>query len=194
MGAVLIVVAGLMTWSFLEYAIHNWVGHLCKGRNEVSREHLRHHADSAYFAPWSKKLLLAGLILSAIWVGGTLLGATWAVNAYVSTIVTGWLGYEWLHRRLHTHAPRTALGRWARRHHLHHHFASPARNHGVSSPIWDHVFRTYDRPGLIRVPERQLHGVTWLVEPGAMSVKPEYAADYAIGAPRRAASAVPTAV
>jgi sterol desaturase/sphingolipid hydroxylase (fatty acid hydroxylase superfamily) len=183
MSLFLTLLGGLFTWSFLEYAIHNWFGHLPKGKGTISKEHLAHHADTTYFVPWPKKLLLAAVVLSGLWLVGSLMGTAWQANLYISCLVLGWLGYEWLHRRLHTHAPRTAFGRWARRNHFHHHFASPQRNHGVSSPLWDLVFRTYERPGLIRVPERQLTGVVWLTEPGTRTVKPAYAADYAIGTP-----------
>jgi sterol desaturase/sphingolipid hydroxylase (fatty acid hydroxylase superfamily) len=32
--------------------------------------------------------------------------------------------------------------RWLRRHHLQHHYAAPDQNFGVSSPLWDIIFRT----------------------------------------------------
>lgn len=185
MSLVVTLVGGLLTWSFLEYVIHNWLGHLPKGKGTISKEHLAHHADTTYFVPWSKKLQLAAVVLSSLWLIGSLMGAAWQVNVYVSSLVGGWLGYEWLHRRLHTHAPATRFGHWARRHHFHHHFASPQRNHGVSSPLWDLVFGTYERPHRIRVPERQLAGVTWLVEPGTTTVKAAYADAYTVGAPRK---------
>ena len=37
------VIVGMFSWSFAEYGIHNWVGHLGRGKNPFSREHLRHH-------------------------------------------------------------------------------------------------------------------------------------------------------
>ena len=40
MTLIAVFVAGLLAWTFAEYAIHNWYGHLGKGRNEFSREHL----------------------------------------------------------------------------------------------------------------------------------------------------------
>ncbi len=36
----------------------------------------------------------------------------------------------------------TGLGRFLRQYHLAHHYAVPDRHFGVSSPLWDLVFRT----------------------------------------------------
>ena len=162
--------AGVFGWSFAEYAIHNWVGHLGRGRNEFSREHLKHHARGHYFASGKKKaaaaipviLALAGVSALAFGVRGGLSFTLGFSAAYVA--------YEVLHRRLHTHAPWGPYGRWARRHHFHHHFMDPKRNHGVTSPLWDWILGTYTRPGVIRVPRHQ--AMSWLAT--------EHEADYAV--------------
>lgn len=173
---------GAVSWSFAEYGLHNWNGHLAKGRNEMSREHLAHHTDTSYFTATKKKVLAAGAVAcvvvpTAIWVAG-LLGAVWAVGFYAT-----YTWYEVLHRRIHTHPPRGPYGRWARRHHLHHHFTSPKKNHGVTSPLWDWVFGTVERkPGRVRVPPK--HPVSWLMEPGTHKVDARYDADYEIAKPR----------
>jgi 4-hydroxysphinganine ceramide fatty acyl 2-hydroxylase len=68
-----------------------------------------------------------------------------------------------------------------RRHHFHHHFGHPTANHGVTSPIWDMVFGTYERvDGPLRVPRRL--AMVWLVDDG--QVRPEYADDYALAGTR----------
>jgi hypothetical protein len=36
--------------------------------------------------------------------------------------------------------------RWALGHHLHHHHVDARRNYGVTTPLWDHAFRTHARP------------------------------------------------
>lgn len=166
---------GLATWSFAEYAIHNWVGHLGKGRNEFSREHLAHHKDPHYFAKSSKKALTTLMVMMVVgplacyamgWLGGLFFSVGFVVT-YVS--------YEVLHRRVHTAAPRSAYTRYMYKHHLLHHFGSPKTNHGVTSPIWDLVFRTFVKPGQIRVPEKD--AMTWLCDERG-DVKPEFREDY----------------
>ncbi|GIW72427.1 MAG: hypothetical protein KatS3mg102_1969 [Planctomycetota bacterium] len=175
-------VAGALVWSFLEYALHDWYGHRPRGRNEFSREHLSHHADTRYFSPAAKKLKLAVPVLGLAAALAIPLAGAAAGCAFTAALALSWLGYEVLHRRIHTHPPRGPYGRWARRHHLHHHFANPRANHGVTSPLWDLVFGTWERPARIVVPQRQ--AMPWLCDPKTGGVRPEYAADYEVRRPR----------
>lgn len=172
-------VGGVLTWSFAEYALHNWYGHLARGRNDFSREHLKHHARYLYFAATWKKVVTAAVATAvvlpvAILVAGVLAGAVYTVG-----FVGFYVVYEVLHRRSHTHAPIGPYGRWLRRHHFYHHFGNPKHNHGVTSPIWDIVFctHTWNRPEPVRVP-RQM-AMMWLVDE-AGEVKSEYRDEYVL--------------
>ena len=54
---------GALTWSFLEYCIHRWLGHDRRFRKNVfAREHIRHHIEGNYFAPTWKKLVLTAAL------------------------------------------------------------------------------------------------------------------------------------
>lgn len=155
-------VGGLAGWTLLEYAIHYWLGHLSKGRILISSEHLRHHGDILYFTPLPMKVLGALPVLALLFVA---VGAVCGLRAGLGCVVAvslGWAAYEWLHLSIHVHGPRTAYGRWAARHHLSHHFNRPPANHGVTTPIWDVVFRTHAPVGRVRIPKRSLPSVPWL--------------------------------
>jgi len=173
---VLALLAGVFTWSFLEYALHNWYGHVANGRNHFSREHLKHHAKEFYFSPtWQKVLsaLAVTMVVLPISVGWT----GWIVGgAFTAGLVGAYAGYEWLHYRIHVAAPRTAYTRWSARHHFSHHFACPHMNHGVTSSLWDHVFRTYQEPPVLRVPKRR--AMPWLLDPDTGDVRLEYSHQY----------------
>jgi sterol desaturase/sphingolipid hydroxylase (fatty acid hydroxylase superfamily) len=54
----------------------------------------------------------------------------------------GYLTYDLLHYFIHRGRMPTRLGRYLRHYHLVHHFKTPDRHFGVSSPLWDVVFRT----------------------------------------------------
>ncbi len=173
---------GFLTWTFAEYGLHNWYGHGSKGRNRFSREHLKHHTNGQYFAPTKEKALAAALALAiatpaAILIAGPLLGLCYAAAFSVT-----YLSYEWFHRRCHTHAPKTRYGAKMRKHHLHHHYTRPKENHGVTSPIWDYVFGTLTPSSTVRVPERKIFEVPWLVDENN-EVLAEYADHYVIARP-----------
>jgi sterol desaturase/sphingolipid hydroxylase (fatty acid hydroxylase superfamily) len=172
---------GALTWSLSEYALHRWVGHDAKSKTDFADEHRTHHAQRGYFAATSKKAAHAvPLVLAGLALGWFALGAAGA--AYVVGFAVTYVAYEALHRRLHTHGPRGPVGRYLRRHHFAHHFNGPQTNHGVTSPVWDHVFGTWRDPGVIRVPEK--HAMVWLVDE-AGDARPEFAADYVVHRPRR---------
>lgn len=174
---------GVAGWSFAEYALHNWYGHVAKGRNEFSRQHLAHHADGDHFAPTPYKIRTALLAMAALTPVAMLAVGVTAGGSFSLGFILMYGAYEVIHRRCHTHPPRNFYARWARKHHFHHHFASPKRNHGITSPIWDVVFRTYDPPGRVRVPVR--HAMRWLVNPETGEVWARYADDYELARPKR---------
>lgn len=170
------VLLGIFSWSFAEYALHNWGGHLAKGKNPFSKEHLKHHAKKDYFSPHSKKSLMAVPVLVLMgFITGLWLSPLIACLYTLSFGLT-YLGYEICHYRLHAYAPRGPVGRFLRKHHFHHHFQNPWTNHGVTSPIWDYVFRTKTPvEEAITVPKS--HVLDWLCDEDG-NIKTEYQRDY----------------
>jgi len=176
MPTLIAIVAGLISWSFLEYALHHWLGHLGRGRNPFSKEHLRHHARSDYFSPFRRKLSLALPVLTGLALLAWPLVGLGLSSLYAASVGVGWLAYEALHYRLHHVAPRNAWGRYLRRHHFYHHFHQPFFNHGVTSPIWDLCFGTQQHVSTaIQVPRSQ--ALPWLLD-SQQQIKPEFARDY----------------
>jgi sterol desaturase/sphingolipid hydroxylase (fatty acid hydroxylase superfamily) len=144
---------GALAWTLGEYALHRLDMHGRRSRGATRREHRRHHATVDVPAltvdTWTGAAIVA---VAMAWWGPVGLGVGW-MGAYV--------GYELLHRSLHQAvatpateprlrwaigAPRRRHRRWALGHHLHHHHVDARRNYGVTTPLWDHVFRTYARP------------------------------------------------
>lgn len=167
---------GGLGWTFAEYAIHNWVMHGGKGKNEFSRRHFQHHADPGDFAPLWEKTAVEIFVVSIL-AGLGSLAAGWAAGcSFAAGFSAAYHFYEALHQRLHTRAPRGPIGRFLRRHHMTHHFVAPTMNHGVTVPFWDLLLGTYLPAKKISVPAR--HAMTWLVDPATNAVRPEFAADY----------------
>ncbi|MFZ6178649.1 sterol desaturase family protein [Nannocystis pusilla] len=145
----LLVAGGWLVWTFVEYWLHRGFFHLAPttpARQVTSFIVHRHH----HVAPNDRDRLVAtplysgGLALLLFGVYGLAFGpdARWPLLA--GTLL-GYLAYEWAHLVAHDRRPRTALGRAVRRRHLRHHFGDRARDFGISSPLWDLVFRTYSK-------------------------------------------------
>lgn len=176
--------AGAATWSAAEYFIHRFVGHGKRRRRPEGRfdpafafqdEHLRHHVDPTYFAATITKVRAAAAVIGAgsvltSFVVGPRLGLSYSLGFGLT-----YGAYEVAHRRIHTHGPRGAYGRWMRRNHLHHHYGSSKSNHGVTSPLWDYVFGTHVEPGRVKVPD--VRAPHWMLTKEG-TLRPELAGDY----------------
>lgn len=197
---------GAVAWSASEYAIHRFVGHGPKraeptgvlGRislrglaYEFNREHLAHHTDPTYFAPTSRKLLAAGVAISSVTAAlAPIVGARRA-GAFALGFTAAYGAYELLHRRIHTHPATGPYGRWARRHHLAHHYRTPRENHGVTSAVWDRVFRTRLPVEQLRVPRRS--APAWMTDARG-ALRPELAEDYVLVGKGAASEIAPEAI
>jgi hypothetical protein len=173
------LLAGVASWSLAEYLIHRGLGHVfVRSRNPFTTEHRKHHATTSYFSPSRKKTIAAvGTMVVVAPLAMALVGVAGG-GAYGIGSVAMYVTYEVVHRRAHTHGPRGRYGRWLRRHHFTHHFLAPHKNHGVTSPLWDVVFGTYQRATVVRVPAR--HAMPWLLDRVTGAVRLEYAADYVL--------------
>lgn len=158
------VLLGGLGWTLLEYLLHRFVFHERLLGPGPARPHLKHHAKVDWFMPARTKAGLATGVMATIVV--IAVASPWAASfaAFGCGLISGWLGYEWLHRRIHVAAPFGAYGRWARRHHLAHHFGHAGKNHGVTSPIWDLVFGTYRAASTVRIPRLHASKFPWLLE------------------------------
>ncbi|MGC8517431.1 MAG: sterol desaturase family protein [Steroidobacteraceae bacterium] len=138
---------GLALWSLLEYGLHRYVLH---GLRPFSTWHAEHHrcpAARIYSPTLLSVALIGALVYLPLWL---LLGA-WPACAIAFGVLSGYFAYSVTHHALHH---RGVADRWLgrRRHwHLRHHarpndpMARPGY-YGVTSAVWDHVFRSDRKP------------------------------------------------
>jgi sterol desaturase/sphingolipid hydroxylase (fatty acid hydroxylase superfamily) len=69
------------------------------------------------------------------------LGPVWALPAFAGFLL-GYLVYDMSHYHMHHHRSKNRLSLALRRYHYRHHFQQADRGFGVTSPVWDQVFRT----------------------------------------------------
>jgi len=138
---------GLLTWSLLEYGLHRFVFHIDveneRLREVVNASHLGHHA-----APRDPDRLLVhtiyGLVISTVLFGllYVMFRSSASAAGTLAGIWAGFLYYESVHYRAHLSTSSSGLISWQRRAHFYHHFVNRERCFGVTSPLWDYVFRT----------------------------------------------------
>ena len=169
--------SGAFLWTFLEYILHRFLGHWKKGTSAFTQEHLRHHREAHYFAPATKKAAAAAVVFSANAVAVGFFAGWWQGFAFICGLGLMYFTYEAIHKRLHTHAPIGLYGKWLRKHHFYHHFKDPKKNHGVTTPLWDLVFRTNVDPEVVPVPRK--FSLPWLIDVDG-NILPDFAQDYSL--------------
>ncbi len=138
--------AGLVVWSLTEYAIHRFAFHLAP-TSRVRRRvqfifHGVHHEDpddpTRLLIPPALAIAMAAILYALFRI---VLGPA-GVEPFFACFLLGYLVYDYTHFAIHHRRPRTPLGRYLRRRHMLHHFVTPDARWGVTSPLWDWVFRT----------------------------------------------------
>jgi len=139
---------GVLTWGLMEYCLHRFVLHFDaqseKGRNFVYAIHLSHHANPKatddLFVSLRLSIPLALCYCSLAWA---LIGS-WQATAYLFIgLIAGYFSYEYLHYQAHHRAPRLRVFRYLKKYHLLHHHQTSALRFGVTSPVFDYLFGTF---------------------------------------------------
>ena len=138
-----VAVCALLGYTLTEYSWHRWLFHWVGSPRVFLEGHGRHHAAPEarlalpFFTTVPHVLVVWGLAAAVIGPG---LGAFFAGVWFL-----GYSAYGGLHHLTHTPAVRSRLVTRLRAMHDVHH-ARPNRNFGVTTPLWDRVFRTWSAP------------------------------------------------
>jgi sterol desaturase/sphingolipid hydroxylase (fatty acid hydroxylase superfamily) len=144
---------GILWWSFLEYHLHRFVLHwepdsaYRKTLRKCFPAHRGHHntpGDPDRIVN-RRFALTVGLSLFQIGVMLALgFSPVWSLAVTGGTLI-GHFFYEYLHVSCHVLKSDNRFMQLIKRHHLFHHYRDESVNFGVSSPVWDYVFRTVRR-------------------------------------------------
>ncbi len=139
------VFAGLFLWSLLEYVMHRFAFHFKFKNEKLKRLHAILHLSHHEFIHDKRKyqtLILVSLPTAIL--GYYLL--TWLFGAYaqpmVAGLIIGYVLYEFTHASTHRMKMDAMMVRHVKQHHMSHHFLDQEKNFGVTSPLWDIVFKT----------------------------------------------------
>lgn len=136
---VILFAGGVFAWSFVEYAIHGWLGH--RFRTFATPLHAVHHQDPHAVFTVGAWIPVGALTLAAV----AIFGNSPAIYAFYG-IVAGFVLYEVIHYRIHFAHPSNRFEERLRGRHLAHHLRVPDAIFGVTTPLWDHAFGTEPAP------------------------------------------------
>jgi len=144
-----LVLAGLALWTLSEYWLHRKLFHWDPDHPIGHRIHFIIHGvhhdhpndKMRLVMPPGASIPLAALFFGAFWL---VFGLPTAYPLFAGFLI-GYLVYDYTHYYLHHFVPRSDRGKRLREQHMRHHFQDHRYGFGVSSPIWDYVFRTMPR-------------------------------------------------
>jgi sterol desaturase/sphingolipid hydroxylase (fatty acid hydroxylase superfamily) len=139
-------------WTFAEYTLHRFLFHMPPATKWMERlsflMHGVHHAQpqdkTRLVMPPPVSIPLFFVFYGLFWlVFAVIFGAPHWVAPFTSGFITGYVIYDFTHYATHHIPMRPRYLRFLKRYHMYHHTRTPEQRYGVSSPLWDLVFRTY---------------------------------------------------
>jgi len=142
---------GLFLWTFAEYLLHRFLFHF--PAKNVRQERLSflfhgiHHEQprvkTRLVMPPAVSIPLALVFYGLFYViFAVMLSAQAWISPVFAGFILGYVLYDMTHYATHHISMRKGYFRMVRQQHMHHHFKTPDQRFGVTSPLWDYVFRT----------------------------------------------------
>lgn len=143
--SVAVFVVGVVAWTLVEYVIHRWAFHLEPTTELGKRVHFLVHGIHHDYPRDSTRLVMPLLVSVPLGIAFYLMFAAFFApfhNALFSGFIFGYVAYDSIHYATHHFPMTTRVGRFLKEYHMKHHYVDDHTAFGVSSPLWDFVFRT----------------------------------------------------
>src|SRR5438093_4070407 len=144
-AVVALFLLGVLLWTLIEYLIHRYVFHYEPKTRVGKRLHYVIHGVHHDYPNDARRLVMPPSIsvpLAFLFYAIFLLIFWRLTPAVFAGLVFGYVCYDMLHYATH-HFPMK-LGAWplVKQYSLPHHYEVDRFGYGISSPLWDYVFRT----------------------------------------------------
>ena len=136
---------GILLWTLIEYLIHRYVFHYEPKTRWGKQLHFVIHGVHHDYPNDARRLVMPPAIsipLAFLFFGLFFLIFGSLAPAVFAGLVFGYLCYDMLHYATHHLAMKSGVWLWLKQYHLRHHFKDDHVGYGISSPLWDYVFRT----------------------------------------------------
>jgi len=137
---------GLFVWTFVEYIMHRFIFHYVPKNKIGLRLHFIFHGVHHDYPSDAKRLVLPPSVSIPLATGfyflfNAILPANY-VFGFFPGFILGYLFYDISHYAIHHFNFKGSIWKKIKQHHMLHHYQNPDKGYGVSSPLWDKVFRS----------------------------------------------------
>ncbi len=144
-AVVALFLLGVLLWTLTEYLIHRYIFHYKPKTRWGKQLHFVIHGVHHDYPNDARRLVMPPVIsipLAFLFFGLFLLIFGSLAPAVFAGLVFGYLCYDMLHYATHHLAMKSGVWLWLKQYHLRHHFKDDHVGYGISSPLWDYIFRT----------------------------------------------------
>ena len=138
-------VVGILSWTLLEYVIHRYVFHYEPKTRWGKLLHFIVHGVHHDYPNDATRLVMPPIIsvpLAVVFYVLFMLTLGRFAPAALAGFGFGYVCYDSIHYATHHFAMKRGIWRWLKQYHLRHHYQDDHAGYGVSSPLWDYVFKT----------------------------------------------------
>jgi sterol desaturase/sphingolipid hydroxylase (fatty acid hydroxylase superfamily) len=132
---VFLSLAGIASWSLVEYLLHRFVLHCIRPFSDWHTAH--HRRPTALIC--TPTILSAALMVSLVFLPAFALAGPWHACGLTFGMLSGYLAYTVTHHMVHHGRARGSWLQGRKRWHAQHH-AGGNGHYGVTSAFWDHMF------------------------------------------------------
>ncbi len=146
LGFILSLIGGLLIWTLTEYILHRFVFHFVPSSKWGQRIHFIFHGVHHDFPNDAMRLVMppsASIPLATLFY--LLFYATVPalyLNSFFAAFLTGYLCYDMFHYAFHHGNFDNPILKRLKQHHMLHHYTDADKGYGVTSILWDIVFRS----------------------------------------------------
>ena len=142
-----LVIFGLFIWTITEYLLHRFIFHLELKSKIGARIHFIFHGVHHDYPSDSRRLVMppsVSIPLATLFyfLFSFLIGDV-SVIPFFAGFLIGYLFYDISHYAIHHFNMHSKFWLAIKNHHIKHHYQDPDKGYGVSSPLWDYVFKTH---------------------------------------------------
>lgn len=144
-ASILLFVAGFFSFTLVEYLIHRYTFHMEAKTPKKERLQYVLHGAHHHFPKDKSRLAMppiVSIVLASVFFAFyRLLLGEYGIP-FTGGFVAGYATYLCVHYSVHAFPPPKNFMKVLWIHHALHHYQQPDAAYGVSSPFWDHIFRT----------------------------------------------------
>jgi 4-hydroxysphinganine ceramide fatty acyl 2-hydroxylase len=139
-------ILGIFVWTFVEYIMHRFIFHYMPDKPWALRLHFIFHGVHHDYPSDAKRLVLPPSVSIPLAAGFYFLfNAILPVNyvfSFFPGFILGYLFYDMSHYAIHHFNFKGSIWKKIKQHHMLHHYQDPDKGYGVTSPLWDKIFRS----------------------------------------------------